>query len=124
MGFSNQSIKPVKLDKPHICKREGLWRVSPFAWKNENVKRHGRRWELAHAYTNAQNELIRAEFEAAKERQREWKRAANNRTCNFCGSLAEYTHRDGSPVCKCSNKECTPGRDRWLEYEDFEELGK
>lgn len=44
------------------------------------------------------------------------------RKCNFCGALAEYTHRDGTPVCKCSNKDCAPGRDRWLTYDEFEEL--
>lgn len=90
MGFSNQSIKPVKLDKPHICKREGLWRVSPFAWKNENVKRHGKRWEFAHAYTNKQNEIIHAEYEAAKERQREWKRLDEERGLLAKEDLAAY----------------------------------
>lgn len=43
--------------------------------------------------------------------------------CPFCkSSLLDCTHRDGSPVCKCSDKNCK-GHERWLEYEQFAELG-
>jgi len=40
--------------------------------------------------------------------------------CPYCGTLAEYNHRDGTPVCKCPVKTCK-GHERWLEYDDFAE---
>lgn len=74
MGFSNQSIKAIDQLKPHICKREGFWRVSPYDWKKLWSKGISVYWNLAHQYANNQNDIIRSEQEAAKERQREWKR--------------------------------------------------
>lgn len=49
------------------------------------------------------------------------KRTATTRICPFCGNMPEYTHRNGVPVCKCTTKGCA-GNDRWLGYEEFEEL--
>ena len=72
MAFSNQCIKPVKANKPHIVKLQGLWRVSPLNWKKIGVC-YGHRWDKAHALTNSLNDKIRAEHEASRERQREWK---------------------------------------------------
>ena len=74
MGFSNKSITPIDPFKPHICKREGLWRVSPYNWKKLWSTVGEGSWRKAHAYANRQNNLIREEAEAAKERQREFKR--------------------------------------------------
>lgn len=45
----------------------------------------------------------------------------NYQHCPFCNTLAEYTHRDGLPVCKCPVKTCK-GHERWLEYGDFADL--
>lgn len=74
MGFSNQVIKPLRDNKPHIVKLEGLWRVSPYShkrlWRTGVVML----WNSAHFYTNRLNEVIHAEQEVAKERQREFKR--------------------------------------------------
>lgn len=41
--------------------------------------------------------------------------------CPFCNKMPEYTHRDGLPVCKCTDLNCK-GSERWLEYADFAEL--
>ena len=40
--------------------------------------------------------------------------------CPYCGMMAQYTHRDGVPVCKCPDKECK-GYERWLTYDEFDE---
>jgi hypothetical protein len=74
MGFSNQVIIPVSKYKPHIVKMEGLWRVSPYDHKRLWTKRIFDRWDDAHALACRLNNIIQAEQEAAKERQREWKR--------------------------------------------------
>lgn len=49
MTFSNQSIKAPCPGKPHICIRNGLWRVSPF------VKGQWKQWKKAHALANRLN---------------------------------------------------------------------
>lgn len=74
MSFSNQVIKPLRDNKPHIVKLQGLWRVSPYNHKKLWATGVSVYWNLAHAYTNNQNDVIHAEQQAAKERQREWKR--------------------------------------------------
>lgn len=74
MSFSNQVIKPLRYNKPHIVKLDGLWRVSPYAHKKLWRLNIGNLWIEAHAYANLFNRFIQAEQEAAKERQREWKR--------------------------------------------------
>lgn len=38
--------------------------------------------------------------------------------CPYCNTMAEYTHRDGLPVCRCPQRRC-PGHVRWLEYDEF-----
>lgn len=48
--FSNLSITPPRKFKPHICVREGWWRVSPFRgleW--------GKSWDVAHAFAQYHN---------------------------------------------------------------------
>lgn len=74
MSFSNQIITPVHKHKPHIVKMQGLWRVSPYAWKKLWHLEIAGRWTYAHVLTNKLNSVIHAEQEAAKERQREFKR--------------------------------------------------
>lgn len=74
MSFSNQVIIPRHPYKPHIVKLQGLYRVSPYRWKKLWSIVSDGNWKKAHAYTNAQNDIIHAEQHAAKERQREWKR--------------------------------------------------
>lgn len=74
MSFSNQSIVPVNINKPHICKRAGLWRVGPYNQKLLWTLSIGGLWDKAHDLTNRLNDAIRAEQEAAKERQHEFKR--------------------------------------------------
>lgn len=74
MSFSNKVIMPIRENKPHIVKLGGLWRVSQLKWKNSYVFSFRERWEQAHTWTNRQNDIIRAEQQAAKERQRERKR--------------------------------------------------
>lgn len=121
MSFSNQVIKPLREDKPHIVKLEGLWRVSPYHWKKLWMTGRSVYWNQAHRYTNNQNEFIRAEQEAAKERQREFKRKQNH--CPYCLGTLDVTHRDGVRVVKCHDKIC-PCHERWLEPEDFQEYYK
>lgn len=74
MSFSNQVIVPRDPFKPHIVKLQGLWRVSPYKHKELYYMELVSVWTKAHEYARKQNELISAEQEAAKERQREWKR--------------------------------------------------
>ena len=54
-GFSNKSIvAPVK-GLPHICLRDGWWRVSPW------IKGQGlHNWTTAHAFANVLNNRRRA----------------------------------------------------------------
>lgn len=73
-------------------------------------------------------EHITQEWAGAEARRQEGlepkqfpKRTAATRVCPFCGAMPDYTHREGTPVCKCTTKGCA-GADRWLEYEDFEAL--
>ena len=41
-AFTNQSITPLRKDKPHIVFVDGYWRVSPM------VNGHWRKWSDAH----------------------------------------------------------------------------
>lgn len=56
MGFSNKTIKPIRSNKPHICVRDGWWRVSPC------VKPYFRECAFAHAYAAFQNNKIRRDI--------------------------------------------------------------
>lgn len=124
MSFSNKVIVPRNPFKPHIVKMEGLWRVSKYNHKKLWRLGIGGLWIKAHAFARKLNDEILAEEQAAKERQREFKRKQRGyHYCVFCNSLAIYNHRKGVPVCKCPDKFCK-GSERWLEYEDFEGLEK
>lgn len=43
-GFSNQTIAPVVPTKPHICKRAGYWRVSPWFQGSGSLFYHAHGW--------------------------------------------------------------------------------
>lgn len=53
MAFSNKSIDPPRIRKPHICIREGRWRVS-FLSKENLRRRLWRRWDEAHHFAQKQ----------------------------------------------------------------------
>lgn len=55
MGFDNATIKAPRRTKPHICKREGWWRVSKYnGWAYI--------WNAAHVFINARNSADRDQF--------------------------------------------------------------
>ena len=58
--FSNASIKPPVRYKPHICIREGWWRVSPLNVK-PGIEVVEQRWRKAHDFACHNNEPIRRE---------------------------------------------------------------
>lgn len=57
-SFSNQSIKPPVRYKPHICVRQGWWRVSPLNVK-PGVEVAEQRWRKAHDFACKANEPTR-----------------------------------------------------------------
>lgn len=57
-SFSNQSIKPPVRYKPHICIRQGWWRVSPLNVK-PGVEVAEQRWRKAHDFACKANEPTR-----------------------------------------------------------------
>lgn len=55
--FTDKTIIPPRAGKPHICKRNGLWRVSPALIST--IKGIGfKDWEQAHGYAVTQNKII------------------------------------------------------------------
>lgn len=49
--FTNLSIQAPRKGKPHICKREGWWRVSPF----QGPRWIDGRWGSAHNFVQLHN---------------------------------------------------------------------
>lgn len=68
MGFDNSTIKPFRDNKPHICFRDGFWRVSSF--KNAKNYFYRNQWfEKAHYFVNKlnqDNDLINKYLEKKK----------------------------------------------------------
>lgn len=57
MGFCNSTVKPAVLGKPHIVKRDGLWRVSPYDSVNRSSDNQSK-WAEAHKFTDKLNKPI------------------------------------------------------------------
>lgn len=56
MGFCNSTIKPLREGKPHICMRQGYWRVSKMPKLCSAERRE--HYYLAHVWTTRPNNTI------------------------------------------------------------------